>query len=71
MTFFSPCARPPMNEHARKKAKLSQTAGSASAVPWTATAAMPDAATAPAVTRGDSSSAPNAMPTVQIDSISH
>ena len=46
-----------MNEQARKKAKLSQSAGSARALPWTATAASPVAATAPAATRGETSSA--------------
>ena len=49
MTFLSPCASPPMNEQARKKTKLSHSAGSAKAVPWTATAARPVAATAPGI----------------------
>ena len=58
-----------MNEQARKKPKLSQSAGSARPVPWTATAASPVAATAPGITRGESSKAPSAMPAVQIDSM--
>jgi hypothetical protein len=53
---------------ARKKAKLSHSAGRP--VPWTATAASPVAATAPAITRRERSRAPRAIPTVQTDSMS-
>ncbi len=58
-----------MNEQARKKTKLSQRAGRASAAPWTVAAIRPTAATAPAATLRESSIAPSAMPTVQIESI--
>ena len=69
MTFLRPCATPPTNEQARKKAKLSHSAGRPSPDPWTATAANPVAATAAGATRGESRSAPRAIPTVQIESI--